>query len=277
MNILRTRDVKPVAPKIAKPKPATRADLRKKAKEGRERFLRARKAETQYRRQLIALAKETGRLINGLAPGGIVTPQNAAAIDSTLNQYAEITKPWARAVAARMLADVDNRDKAAWKAHAAEMGQLMRAEIATAPTGQAMRELLELQVGLITSIPREAAERVQKLAIEGLSTGKRASVIQSEIMRSGEVAKHRAETIARTETARASTTLTMVRAQSVGAESYIWRSTLDGTTRPLHRKLNGNIFRWDAPPVTGENGERSHPGCIYQCRCYSEPILPDVL
>lgn len=276
MTALRTRDVKSVPPKIAEPKPRkpTRAELRKNAQAQRERFIRARKAEVQYRRQLQALAKEVGRLINGMAPGGIVTPENAASIDSTLNQYAEITKPWARAVAARMVSDANNRDKTAWKSYAAEMGQLMRLEVAEAPTGQAMRELVELQVNLIASIPREAAERVQRLAIEGLSTGKRASTIQAEIMRSGEVAKHRAETIARTETSRAVTALTQARAESIGSPGYFWRITNDGNCRPSHRAMRDKFVPWNQPPTL--DGMTGHAGALINCRCYCDSLVPDL-
>lgn len=273
----RTRDVKPVAPKIAELRPLTRAQLKAKQRKAKERFLRARKAEDQYRRQLKRLAQQVGHVVGGLAPEGELNATNQAEIQDALDRYATLTKPWAKAVAARMLADVDARDAKAWHEHSAELGAGLRQEIRTAPTGKAMRELLDLQVDLITSIPRSAAERVHRLATEALVTGRRAEHIRDDVLRSGKVAVHHAETIARTEVARAATTLTQARSQHIGATQYIWRTSNDGNVRELHQKLNGKVFSWTEPPIAGDKGERANPGCIYNCRCWAEPIIPDDL
>lgn len=273
----RTRDVKPVAPKLAEPRPPTRAQLKAKQRQARERFLRARKAEDQYRRQLKRLAVQVGHLVDGLAPKGVLTPDAEAQLQAALERYAVLTKPWAKAVATRMLADVDQRDRAAWQVHSQELGLSLRQEIRTAPTGQTMRALLDVQVDLITSLPRTAAERVHRLATEALVTGRRMEHIRDDIARSGQVAIHRAETIARTEVARAASVLTEARAEHIGATQYIWRTSHDGNVRELHQKLDGKVFSWAEPPIAGENGERANPGCIYNCRCWAEPIIPDDL
>lgn len=270
------RDVKRVDPKIAEPRPKTRAQIKKDQKKGRERFLRVRNAEVQYRRQLRALGKQVGVIVKGIAPDGIVG-NKMSELTGALNKYAEVIQPWAKAVAGRMLADVERRDATAWNAHGNDMGLLLRGEINSAPVGDPMRELLSLQTDLITSIPREAAQRVRHLATESLVTGRRASAIADEILRSGDVSVNRAETIARTEVARAASTLTMARALHIGAEYYIWRTSRDGNVRHLHEKLDGKIFKWTEPPVAGEDGERANPGCIYNCRCWPEPIIPDTL
>jgi SPP1 gp7 family putative phage head morphogenesis protein len=112
--------------------------------------------------------------------------------------------------------------------------------------------------------------------MEGLSNAGRASEISAEIMRSGHVAKSRADLIARTEVGRAAATITQARAEHVESEGYIWRTAGDSAVRERHKKLAGKFFKWDEPPVTGENGERSLPGAIYNCRCYPEVVLPDV-
>ncbi|MFX5937705.1 phage head morphogenesis protein, partial [Acinetobacter baumannii] len=80
-----------------------------------------------------------------------------------------------------------------------------------------LQELLAEQVDLITSIPREAGQRVHELTLKGLEDSTRASEIAKEIMRSGEVAKSRAMLIARTEVSRTATSLTQARAQFVGS------------------------------------------------------------
>jgi len=154
------------------------------------------------------------------------------------------------------------------------MGTALRQEIATAPTGIMLREQQAAQVGLITSLPVEAGERVHRLVLEGIVQGTRADVTAREIARTGEVTAGRATLIARTETSRVSTLLTQARAQHVGSEEFVWRTSGDSDVRPSHKALNGKTFRWDAPPLCDAPDHRALPGCIWNCRCYAEPIIP---
>lgn len=193
-----------------------------------------------------------------------------------LRRYAEAIQPWAERTAAKMLEDVDKRDYQNWMQQAEAMGKYMRRELTQASTGHAMQELMADQVHLIKSIPLEAAQRVHELAIKAIEQGSRADEIAAEILRSGEVAASRAATIARTETSRAQTTLKQARAEAVGSTHYVWRTSQDGNVRSDHKKLNGKVFAWDDPPVADErSGARAHPGCIYNCRCFAVPVIPD--
>jgi len=242
------------------------------------RFTRARNAEKQYQRQLSAVGNQVGTLIDGFAPGGKVS--NMGELVAALRRYAAILKPWARSVTERMHADVDRRDASSWAELAREMGRELRKELRTAPIGKVFRTLMDEQVSLITSIPTEAAERVHAMAREALvSTSARADQLQKAIMRSGQVAAGRAKLIARTETSRTAALLTEARAQYVGSTHYRWHSSEDAQVRPRHRQLNKKIFRWDDPPDAGEPGHpmRYNPGCGPNCRCWAEPILPDLI
>lgn len=181
---------------------------------------------------------------------------------------------WARSVARRMLADVAARDERAWMAVSREMGAGIGRIVKETPIGEAMRQKMAEQVGLIKSLPREAAERVHRLVIEGQETGTRAEVIAREIMRTGEVTRSRANLIARTEIGRAASTLTQVRAEAVGSTHFVWRTSRDSDVRPSHRKLEGQSFRWDEPPEC-DPGIHALPGASFNCRCWAEPIIPD--
>lgn len=250
-----------------------RAQLKRERIQIRQRFIKARMAERSYARQLRRIAEQVGVIVRGMAPNGFV--ENMAQIRNALSRYSEMLHPWAKAVAGRMIGEVARRDEQAWIELGNEMGRALKSEIRTAPTGAAMKELLEEQVNLITSLPLKAAERVHELTIRQLSNQGRAAEMAKEIMRTSEVTKSRATLIARTETSRTVSAMTEVRARHVGAEQYIWRTALDSDVRPLHAKLEGKVFSWDDPPVIGENGERGAPGSIYNCRCYAEPIIED--
>lgn len=193
-----------------------------------------------------------------------------------LRRYAEALSPWAQKVASVMLADVNTSNEKGWRALSGEIGRGLSREIAFAPAGQVMQALLAQQVHLIKSLPLEAAERVHALTLKGMEGGIRASEVAREIMRSGEVAKSRAMTIARTEVSRTGTALTEARAKHIGSTHYIWHSSHDGDVRKDHRLLDGKVFAWNDPPVSDlASGARSGPGQIYNCRCWAEPIIND--
>lgn len=174
-----------------------------------------------------------------------------------------------------MIADVNRRNERAWKENGQEIGRALRNEIAYAPTGQAFTRLMNLQVGLIKSIPLDAAQRVHELTTEGLLTGERAKSIAAQIMATEEVSKAKATLIARTEVARTASVLTEARARFIGSEGYIWRSSGDGDVRPTHKEMNGKYVRWDTPPKTDKGLAPYHAGCGPNCRCYPDPVIPD--
>lgn len=197
-------------------------------------------------------------------------------ITQMLAKYSEALDGWALRTASAMLAEVESRDRKAWMAAAAEMSEALRHEIRNAPTGAAMKDLLAEQVTLIKSIPLEAAQRVHELTLKALEDSTRSSEIAAEIMRSGEVAVSRANLIARTETSRTASVLTEARAVHIGSPGYFWRTSEDSDVRPDHKILNGKFIPWDSPPIADRRtGRRAHAGCIYGCRCYPEPVLPE--
>lgn len=235
--------------------------------------VKTRGAELRYGSQLRKVAAQVGSIIQPFTPGDM---SQVPTIEHLLNAYADMLKGWATQTASNMLMDVALRDEQTWKVLAKDLSRGLREEIRNAPTGVVMRALLAEQVDLIQSLPREAAQRVHQLTLAGIEDSTRASEIAKEIMRSGEVTASRANTIARTEVSRTATTLTQARAESIGSDSYIWHTSEDSDVRSDHRKLNSRVFQWRNPPVADERtGARANPGCIYNCRCWAEPIISD--
>jgi SPP1 gp7 family putative phage head morphogenesis protein len=235
-------------------------------------FIRSRKAETSYARQLRRLAAHIGSIIKDMWDPE--DPLSASEIGMVLDRYAATIVPWASSVGRRMITEVAARDRQAWMKTSARMGRLLKDELDNAPTGLAMRQKLAEQVSLITSLPTEAAERVHRLTIEGITQAKRADVIAREIARSGEVTKSRATLIARTEVGRTATALTEARALSIGSTSYIWKTAGDGDVRPSHRAMAGQVVEWADPPEL--DGMVGHAGALPNCRCYASPIIPEL-
>lgn len=235
-------------------------------------WTQARKADRKYQSQLRQVARAVDSLIRGLNPDG--SPQSSQQLLDALRAYSRLLEPWAQAVGSRMLADVDRRDRAMWKEHAQTMGVALRRELEQAPTGALMREMLDEQVRLITSLPEYAAQRVHDLTTEAIVSGERPKDLAERILRLGSVTEARAQLIARTEVARTASSLTQARSQHAGSEGYIWRTVEDSDVRHSHAEMEGRYVRWDTPPTLSD-GTTTHAGQIYNCRCYAEVVLPE--
>lgn len=238
----------------------------------RERFQRVHKLELQYLRYLRGVANQVDHIVKGMAPTGMVG--NLAELQQALRRYSDLLNPWAKSVANRMIADISRKNESAWIQLGKETGRILRKELQEAPTGEFLRQFLDDQVALITSLPVEAGRRVHELTIRSLSESTRAAEIREEILKTGKVTFSRAQLIARTEVSRASNGLTMVRAGHVGATHYIWRTSHDMDVRASHKKMEGKVIAFDDPPEV-EPGKLYHAGMFPNCRCYIEPILPE--
>ena len=235
-------------------------------------FRNTRKTEMRYVMQLRRLAVKIGQLVASF-PDPVGNPTVADQIARALNAYANTITPWARATAARFTADINVENAKAYAEHSREMSRRLRAELARAPTGEMMRLMQAEQVELIRSLPIEAGQRVQKLVVESLVKSERASTIAKMIQNTEGVTKSRATLIARTETSRTASNLTMARAMYVGSTGYIWRTAGDSDVRESHRSMAGRVVNWDDPPEL--DGMRGHAGCLPNCRCWPEPLISD--
>lgn len=238
----------------------------------RSAYLRARKVETRYAALLRKVARHIGDLIMAFDGHDL---NRLGPLQTALQRYAMALRPWAESVANRMVTEIAARDRKGWRDASEEIGKGVSQLMQEAPVGDTIRTLMADQVDLITSLPRDAAQRVHNLVMEGLSDSTRASEISKRIMETGEVTKSRANLIARTETGRIQTTLTQVRAEHVGSTHFIWRTIGDSDVRPSHKRLNGKVFEWRNPPICDDPDHRALPGCIWNCRCYAEPVIPE--
>ena len=104
--------------------------------------------------------------------------------------------------------------------------------------------------------------------------------------------RHRAELIARTESAKLNGSVTRATYREMGCRYYVWMATMDERTRPDHQAMNGVICSVDDPNVYyTENPDdplhpvehprtsemcHLHPGDDFQCRCTSVAWDPEI-
>ena len=229
--------------------------------------------EKKYGRQLRQIAGYIDSIVKGFdVKDETVYPSMVTA----LRKYAESLDVWAKHASGKIIMDVALRDEQTWLIYAKDMSRGLRDQIRNSDIGAVYQEMLDRQVGLIKSLPLNAAQRVQDLATRAVIEGGRADEISSLIMATGDVTKARANTIARTEISRATTLFTEVRAKDLGGNGYIWRTSEAGAVRHEHAELNGVFVPWDKPPIVDKkSGRRAHAGCDINCRCYPEPVIPE--
>lgn len=147
-------------------------------------------------------------------------------------------------------------------------------------TGQIIQKQVTENVLLIKTLPNDVAQKVVNDIAENALKGARAESTEKIIRdKTDQHARASARLIARTETAKTMSALTKARCEQLGLRWYIWRTALDGTrVRLSHRIMEGVLVNWNNPPAPEELvGEKSaghyHAGNIWNCRCFSEPVL----
>ena len=225
-----------------------------------------------YRKRLKAVAKQIAQI--ALEWEG----SDPSQLQLSLFDYSVRLDEWARSVADIMLRRAASADYDTWLRIGQKISRETRRKLKDAAAGPIFNRLREEQVALIRSLPMEAAKKAQEWAASGLSDGQRYADIAQRIKNElGGVTESRAICIARTETARARSNFTQARAQAVGSTHYVWHTVGDNAVRPRHRELDRTVHSWSDPPIcdVGAGGTpiRSHPGCVFNCRCWPEPLF----
>ena len=135
---------------------------------------------------------------------------------------------------------------------------------------------------LITNMTDNEINRVSGIVQRGLQEGSSLESITESIEKSFGITRRHAKLIARDQTSKLNGSLTKLRQQNLGVQTYKWLTAGDERVRQSHRVLDGRICRWDDPTVflnvkTGEWVKRStiggtevHTSQDVNCRC--QPI-----
>ena len=133
---------------------------------------------------------------------------------------------------------------------------------------------------LIKTLPSDTAQKVVRDIEEYALSGLRAEEIEKLIQdKTRQHSRASARLIARTEVSKTTSALTKARSEELGLRWYVWRTMADGDrVRKSHRIMNDVLVSWNNPPspellVKEKDVGRYHAGNIWNCRCYSEPLI----
>jgi len=246
--------------------------------------------EQEYGRDLYNVSRQIDMMVNNFTErldieDEKIKIEDISSLINSLQEYSNKLQGWAEKVSSRMVYSLENQDLKQWNQHSKRMTALMKKELTQSDMDEILKGYIKENVKLITSLPINAANRVQEIVYNGVKEGKRASSLIDSILRTGKVTKSRANLIARTETSKAITGLLMARSSSIGLNWLVWHSTGgqggDGRTRFAHRKMDGVLMTWDDPPnpekLFPEPKVKSYgnylPGSTFNCRCWAAPLI----
>lgn len=133
---------------------------------------------------------------------------------------------------------------------------------------------------LIKTLPSDTAQKVVRDIEEYALSGLRAEEIEKLIQdKTRQHSRASARLIAQTEVSKTTSALTKARSEELGLRWYVWRTMEDGDrVRKSHRIMNDVLVSWNNPPspellVKEKDVGRYHAGNIWNCRCYSEPLI----
>lgn len=137
--------------------------------------------------------------------------------------------------------------------------------------GQKLTDWTTENVALIKSLPSETFDRIERIVLSGINDGRRWEDMADEIEKRFDVARGRAQLIARDQVGKFYGAVNRARQSELGITQYRWRTSLDERVRPEHAAREGKLFSWADPPDDGA------PGQPINCRCTAEPDLGPLL
>ncbi len=144
---------------------------------------------------------------------------------------------------------------------------------------QEVRLAVVENVQLITSIPSQFFDQLEREVFEHVRRGDSIVAFQRSLAERYDVALSRATLIARDQTSKLNGVITEVTHTQLGITGYVWRTAGDARVRDMHAELDGQEFEYAHPPIVSAKGTRGNPGFDFNCRCYAEPnfkgLLPD--
>lgn len=132
-------------------------------------------------------------------------------------------------------------------------------------------KFVDENVALVKSVGERYHERLEKIVEDAFESGMRPETLAKRIQEIDEISDSDAMRIARDQIGKLNAEFNQVRQESLGVESYVWRTMNDGRERDEHADRDGEVFTWDNAPDGG------HPGIDINCRCFAEPNFAGIV
>jgi SPP1 gp7 family putative phage head morphogenesis protein len=172
----------------------------------------------------------------------------------------------------RIFLRLDFQNTNAVRKHLIRMRHIGEVVLSRMPRERQLAAIVSDNVALIKTIPTKSLGQIGDLVTSAHLSDIRVEDLRDSIMERCDVAKSRAELIARDQIGKRNAELTEAKYRQVGINKYIWSGSLDERERQDHLDLEGQTFSFTDPPVVNQRtGARGNPGEDVQCRCVAIP------
>lgn len=141
---------------------------------------------------------------------------------------------------------------------------------------------------LIKNMTENELERVSGIVQRGLQEGSGLESVTDNIEKSFGITRRHARLIARDQTSKLNGSLTKLRDQELGIETYRWQTSGDERVRASHRALDGKLCKWNDPTVYYDEKSKKwvkrtgtmtkvHVSQDVNCRCQAVADFSDLL
>ena len=195
-----------------------------------------------------------------------------ASLDTT---FTSLFSSSAKTIAARMVGDTDK-----------DSGRDVVSSLKDTPLSLSVKDLskaskdiitasIEENVALIKSIQSKYFGDVKQTVMRSiLEPDADSTSLAQNLQKMYDLTKKRAEFIAGDQTRKVYSTLAREKMAGAGVKKFEWMHSSAGKhPREMHVELNGQVFRFDRPPVIDEDGTRGFPGQLINCRCTQIPVI----
>lgn len=105
--------------------------------------------------------------------------------------------------------------------------------------------------------------------------------LKKQLQKEENIAKRRAELIARDQAAKSLQVLNLHQFQKAGIKYYMWDTSHDERVSKEHKELQGKIFKINETkkermPIIDSQGNRGYPSQRVNCRCTMYAVIPDI-
>jgi len=137
----------------------------------------------------------------------------------------------------------------------------------TPPKLAELDDFVSENVRLVRKIGDDAADRLQRLAIDAHKNGTSNAQLARDIKKEFGYHEDRARLIAADQMGKINSDLTRLNHESIGIVGYFWSISGAPNVRPTHQARNGVYFHYSDPPPDG------HAGKPVRCRCTQRPDI----
>jgi SPP1 gp7 family putative phage head morphogenesis protein len=213
----------------------------------------------------------------GPGPNANIGSQARILVRSLEKRFTALFAKRAPRIAEQMAAGAEAASKTALHGSLQKMtgGLSLKTSLMTPQLKAVYRAQVAANVGLIKTIATEYLQKVEGAVMRSITTGRGLQDLVLALEQYEGYTHRKAKNVALDQTRKTYNAINKGRMTAIGIAEYEWIHSGGGAEpRELHVSYDGQIFRFDDPPVIDERtGERGIPGQAPNCKCTMRPVF----